>query len=72
MEEDRAATNLGPDVSESLEIEVTSAPKQPKRRFVGRRAAEKAATTNAPNGSIEESTTIQGVKSPQPFPLHLR
>jgi hypothetical protein len=63
MEEDRLATNLGPEDAEILQTEATSAPRQPKRRFVGRRAAEAAATTNAPNGSIEESTAIQGVKS---------
>jgi hypothetical protein len=63
MEEDRLATNLGPEVSEGLDADIPAAPKQPKRRFVGRRAAEAAATTtNAPNGSIEESTAIQGVK----------
>jgi 2-(3-amino-3-carboxypropyl)histidine synthase len=64
MEEDRKATNLGPGISEILETEITSAPKQPKRRFVGRRAAEKAAPATTPNGSIEESAAIQGVKSP--------
>ena len=59
MEEDRIATNLGPD-----EADAASTPKQPKRRFVGKRAAEIAASATArtPNGSIEESTAIQGVK----------
>jgi hypothetical protein len=64
MEEDRLATNLGPETSDSLDADTPAAPKQPKRRFVGRRAAEAATATNAPNGSIEESTAIQGVKSP--------
>jgi 2-(3-amino-3-carboxypropyl)histidine synthase len=63
MEEDRLATNLGPEDAETLQTEATPASKQPKRRFVGRRTVEAAATTNAPNSSIEENTAIQGVKS---------
>lgn len=63
MEEDRLATNLGPEEAETLQTEASPSSKQPKRRFVGRRTAEAAATANAPNGSIEESTAIQGVKS---------
>lgn len=64
MEEDRIATNLGPDEPEALNADVTLATKVPKRRFVGRRAAEKTATSSTPNDSIEESTAVQGVKSP--------
>ena len=43
MEEDRAATNLGPEPVEELNGEQSSAPKQPKRRFVGRKTAAGAA-----------------------------
>jgi 2-(3-amino-3-carboxypropyl)histidine synthase len=64
MEEDRIATNLGPDLPRSLETEVKPALRQPKRRFVGRRAAEKTARVNVPTASTKESTTIQGVKNP--------
>lgn len=64
MEEDRLATNLGPAAVDDIESEVTSPAKQPKRRFVGRKAAEKAASNTDANGSIEESSAIQGVKAP--------
>ncbi|KAJ6191729.1 diphthamide biosynthesis protein 1 [Bipolaris maydis] len=43
MEDDRAATNLGPDVDQGIVEESPSVPKQPKRRFVGRKTAEKRA-----------------------------
>ena len=50
MEEDRAATNLGPEVDiESSEAQ--SSPKLPRKRFVGRRAAaERAAAKAQENG----------------------
>ena len=41
MEEDRTATNLGPEVDEGITEEPVAVPKQPKRRFVGRKTAEK-------------------------------
>ncbi|KAL1623733.1 Diphthamide biosynthesis protein 1 [Diplodia seriata] len=62
MEEDRAATNLGPTPAEELNGEPSIAPKQPKKRFVGRRAAESAAAAKAkadPNANIEDSGAIQ-------------
>ncbi|EOD45924.1 Diphthamide biosynthesis protein 1 [Neofusicoccum parvum] len=65
MEEDRAATNLGPTVEEDLNGEYNVAPKQPKKRFVGRRAAESAAAAKAkadPNANIEDSGAIQVTK----------
>jgi len=43
MEEDRAATNLGPDIEyDDLEKSIPE-PKQPRKRFIGRRAAEERA-----------------------------
>ena len=61
MEEDRATTNLGPEISQTLEEEVQVEAKQPKRKFIGKRAtAEKAATNGAQNGNIEDSGAIQG------------
>ena len=62
MEEDRIATNLGPDISPELDGEIDPAPKIPKKRFVGRKAAlEAAASKEAPtNGNIEDSGAIQG------------
>jgi 2-(3-amino-3-carboxypropyl)histidine synthase len=45
--------------------EPTVVPKQPKRRFVGRKAAEKVASSPAdPNANIEDSSAIQGVRHP--------
>ncbi|KAF2262332.1 diphthamide biosynthesis protein 1 [Lojkania enalia] len=60
MEEDRAATNLGPLIEDALSEEPVASPKQPKRRFVGRKTAEKAASQPAdPNANIEDSSAIQ-------------
>lgn len=64
MEDDRAATNLGPDVDEEMPEEPVSVSKQPKRRFVGRKTAEMANQPSAdPNANIEDSSAIQGVRS---------
>jgi hypothetical protein len=67
MEDDRAATNLGPEVEESMSEEPVAAQKQPRRRFVGRKTAEKAAGEQHadPNANIEDSSAIQGVRHPQ-------
>ncbi|KAF2277685.1 uncharacterized protein EI97DRAFT_396673 [Westerdykella ornata] len=64
MEEDRAATNLGPSAEDGLVGEPPVVPRQPKRRFVGRKTAEKATTSPTdPNTNIEDSTAVQ---APQP------
>lgn len=67
MESDRAETDLGiaADIEERLaEAAAQSAvPKQPKKRFVGRRQATENAlrgNTNADPSSIEDSGAIQG------------
>jgi 2-(3-amino-3-carboxypropyl)histidine synthase len=72
MEADRAVANLAPELeSVNLNGEAETAPKTPKRRFIGRRAADaKAAAlsdvttepnaTNAASLSIEDSGAIQG------------
>jgi 2-(3-amino-3-carboxypropyl)histidine synthase len=62
MEEDRLATNLGPNLDDQLESEVPAAARQPKRRFIGRRAADQATQNKTGDGSIEDSGAIQGVK----------
>lgn len=63
MEEDRVATNLGPEVDEGMVEEPAAVPKQPKRRFVGRKTAEKSSEQPAdPNANIEDSSAIQGVR----------
>lgn len=70
MEEDRIATNLGPETNGDVQSEVVVPTKQPRRRFVGRRAADQAAAqSNGANGSIEDSGAIQGVNSPNPCVL---
>jgi hypothetical protein len=63
MEDDRAATNLGPDVDEGISEEPPAVSKQPRRRFVGRKTAEQGSGEQAdPNANIEDSSAIQGVR----------
>ncbi|KAF2089860.1 hypothetical protein K490DRAFT_36363 [Saccharata proteae CBS 121410] len=63
MEQDRAQANLEPTpTAAELQGEQDAAKKQPKKRFVGRRAAENAAATRTsadPNANIEDSGAIQ-------------
>ena len=77
MEDDRAQVDLGiaADLEENQVPE--NVVKQPKKRFVGKRAATSAAAkASSANSSIEESGAIQGKTPPQiasptcpPFPL---
>jgi len=62
MEDDRAATNLGPILDPSSEDPPADGPKISRRRFIGRRAAaEKAGQNGASNQhNIEDSGAIQG------------
>ncbi len=64
MEEDRAIADLGPDVGADLNGEEdATVEKKPKRRFIGRRAADaKAAAKAQENGGagIEDSGAVQG------------
>ncbi|KAG9383786.1 Diphthamide biosynthesis protein 1 [Pyrenophora tritici-repentis] len=63
MEDDRAATNLGPEAAFDMAEEAELLPKQPKKRFVGRKMAAKASGQQADaNASIEDSSAIQGVR----------
>ncbi|KAL2259999.1 hypothetical protein VTK26DRAFT_6131 [Humicola hyalothermophila] len=59
MEEDRALVDLGiaADIEEAQNTQNVA--KQPKRRFVGRRAAAEAAKSNVGNTPIEDSGAIQ-------------
>ncbi|KAI9839508.1 MAG: Diphthamide biosynthesis protein 1 [Sarea resinae] len=61
MEEDRAQVDLGTAVeAEELQAEGEIASRQPKKRFIGRRAAAKRAEENVnANGAIEDSGAIQ-------------
>lgn len=65
MEVDRSKANLGPGAGAELDVEVIEKPKQPKRRFVGRRTAEKAEKQPSSNGTIEDSCAIQGLWWPR-------
>lgn len=58
MEEDRAIADLGLDFVRDME----TVAKAPKRRFIGRKAADAkfAAKADTTNASIEESGAIQG------------
>ena len=62
MEEDRAIADLGPDVSTEMDGEPEAAEKKPKRRFIGRRAADAKAAAKAQEngGGIEDSGAVQG------------
>lgn len=63
MEEDRLATNLGPELDAEIAEEPAAVPRQPKRRFVGRKTADKSSEQPAdPNANIEDSSAIQGVR----------
>ncbi|KAI7195981.1 hypothetical protein D0869_07792 [Hortaea werneckii] len=64
MEEDRAATDVGPTVSAELNGDPEPVEKKPKRRFIGRKAAEaKAAAKVEQNGgdaaNLEDSGAIK-------------
>ena len=65
MESDRAKVDLGPDVSSEnpKPANVPDIPKQPKKRFVGRRAAaERAERDGKASASIEDNGAIQGTE----------
>jgi len=77
MEDDRVLVDLG-IAAELEEIHISqNAVKQPKRRFVGRRAATEAAANSTPgqsSASIEDAGAIQGIfsyRSCLPRPLGL-
>ena len=62
MEEDRAVADLGPQVGTDLHEGPESVDKKPKRRFIGRRAADAkaAAKVQENGGGIEDSGAVQG------------
>jgi 2-(3-amino-3-carboxypropyl)histidine synthase len=68
MEEDRAIADLGPDTLASSEINGDAQPisKQPKRRFIGRKAADAKAASQAGagvgEGAIEDTGAVQGAR----------
>lgn len=60
MEDDREQTDLGPTVSADLNGDAAPEPRQPKKRFIGRRAAEERATAKGVESGIEDSNAVQG------------
>ena len=66
MEEDRNEANLGPIAAQDTDTEPSPQPKQPKKRFVGRRAADRAEKQPSSNSTIEDSSAIQGPPPPPP------
>ena len=64
MEEDRLETNLGPTADQDLLPEPEVVAKQPKRRFVGRKAADELAQKagSSKTNDVESSSSIQGAK----------
>ena len=61
MEIDRAQADLGEAVDAELSASKPDAPKQPKKRFIGRKAAtEQAEKNGGSNGTIGDSGAIQG------------
>ena len=59
MEDDRAQVDLGVAVDVEASLEEAAAQRQPKKRFVGRRAAE-AASSSGSNGNAEHNGAIEG------------
>ncbi len=62
MEEDRTITNVEPDTLVDSILEPGTPSRQPRKRFIGGRAAlERAAAKAAENGgTIEDSGALQG------------
>lgn len=72
MEEDRDLTNLGPELPEAVNREAQDAVRQPRKRFIGRRAAaERAATrgTVPENGDQTTSDALSGTYKTIPYCL---
>lgn len=72
MEDDRAQVDLGiaadieaaqlPESSAALAQTTTSLPlRQPKKRFVGRRAADAAKSSQGAGGAVSTSTDVQSM-----------
>jgi hypothetical protein len=59
MEDDRAQVDLGVAVDVEERLEEAAAQRQPKKRFVGRRAAA-AASRSETNGNVEHNGAIDG------------
>lgn len=61
MEDDRAQVDVGVAINAELQAEKQEQPKQPARRFVGRKTAAANLQKKAEaNGQIENDTAVQG------------
>jgi 2-(3-amino-3-carboxypropyl)histidine synthase len=62
MEEDRLETNLGPTADNDIVPEAQPETKSPRRRFVGRRTAErrKEESTEQATIDVESGSSLQG------------
>lgn len=61
METDRAQVDVGHAVDAEITGEKQEQPKQPRRRFIGRKAAAASAQKKAEaNGHIEDGAAVQG------------
>ena len=65
MEDDRAQVDLGKAVDTEMDLEIREKPKQPKKRFIGRKAAAEIAESRSQSTrTIEDSDAIQGMSCP--------
>ncbi len=65
MEEDRALVDVGKAVDAELETQKPTETQQPKKRFIGRRAAAEIAQKKGDsNNTIEDSGAITGLSMP--------
>ncbi len=66
MEDDRAQTNLSEAVEAECVSDVPEKAKQPKKRFVGRKAAaQKTSQDGGSNETMDDGGAIQGLESTQ-------
>ena len=63
MDADRVSTNIGQAINAELSVKDDTV-RQPRKRFVGRRAATERTSEKAnPNSTIEESSAITGIRT---------
>ena len=66
MEVDRAQTDLGEAINVEIAAEIQEQSKQPKKRFIGRKAAaERVEQKGDSKRTIEDNGAIQGSFKPQ-------
>ena len=64
MDEKRIQASVKNDATPELSTRVAEKPREPRKRFVGRRtAAERVSTKSDSNSTIEETGVVKGEKS---------